>query len=69
MSLKIFHLVFITTSLFLCIFLGQWSYRQYVLFGAGAEVFALGAISLLGSLALFIYGNKFIKKLKASVHA
>ena len=54
MSLKWFHIVFITLSMVLSIWFGVWA-----LFN---EQVALGVASIAGSAALFVYGNYFLGK-------
>ena len=54
MSLKWFHIVFITLSMVLSIWFGVWA-----LFN---EQVALGVASIAGSAALCVYGNYFLGK-------
>ena len=63
MSLKGFHIVFITFSTLLALVCGGWCLR--VNFIAGAPVFLAGAIiCFAASVALLIYGIWFWKKMK-----
>ena len=64
MSLKAFHIVFITASTLLAIGFGGWSFRQY-LSPEGAQSDLLYAVgSGLAAVALLVYGKYFLKKLK-----
>ena len=56
MSLKWFHIVFITLSMVLSIWFGVWA-----LFNQRA---ALGVASIVGSAALCVYGNYFLGKVR-----
>ena len=64
MSLKAFHIVFITVSTLLFVGFGVWSLRMYQHNG-GIVNLAFGIGSLVGALALVIYGRYFLKKLKS----
>jgi len=63
MSLKAFHIVFITASVLLALGFAAWSFVRYssehqasdLIFGAGSAVAAVG---------LVFYGRYFLKKLK-----
>jgi hypothetical protein len=56
MSLKWFHIVFITLSVVLSVWFGVWA-----LFN---EQIALGLVSLGASIALVLYGNYFFAKVR-----
>ena len=63
MSLKGFHIVFITFSTLLALGVGAWCI--WVDLVAGAPVYRLGAIgSFLAALVLVIYGIWFYRKMK-----
>lgn len=63
MSLKAFHLIFVTVSTILCVGVGFWAMREYFLrHELGSLVFGLG--SLGGAIGLVVYGRWFLKKLK-----
>jgi hypothetical protein len=64
MSLKAFHIVFITVSTLLFVGFGVWSLRMYQHSGGTANL-AFGIGSLVGAVALVIYGRFFLKKLKS----
>jgi len=61
MSLKGFHIVFVTVSTLLCVFLALWAFlfapdRSGVFFG-------LGVVGALGSLLMPAYGVYFYRKI------
>lgn len=63
MSLKGFHIVFITFSTLLALVLGVWCIR--VNLAEGAPVYLAGAIaSFVAAVALIIYGVWFWRKMK-----
>ena len=63
MSLKAFHIVFITVSTVLAAGFGLWSLQNYFAGEDGLNlIFGIG--SLLAGVALVIYGKYFLKKLK-----
>jgi hypothetical protein len=63
MSLKGFHIVFITVSTLLALGVGAWC--LWVESVAGAPAFRIGAIcSFLSAVALIIYGVWFYRKMK-----
>ncbi|MEA3188841.1 MAG: hypothetical protein QOD99_2671 [Chthoniobacter sp.] len=62
MSLRIFHIVFITISTLLSLALAAWEYGNYRLFG-GAHMFGALA-SVVFAIALVVYGIWFWKKAK-----
>ena len=63
MSLKAFHIVFVTVSILLALAFGGWSLSNYF---RGGQVLDLlfGASSLLAAAALVFYGRYVLKKLK-----
>ena len=63
MSLKAFHILFITISTLLAIGFGVWSLRAYQAAQQTLDL-AFGIGSLLGAVALMVYGRYFLKKLK-----
>jgi hypothetical protein len=56
MSLKWFHIVFISLSVLLSLWFGIW--------GLFNRQIALGIISLVASAGLVVYGNYFLGKLR-----
>jgi len=62
-SLKAFHVIFVTVSTILAFGVGFWAMRDYFTrHESGSLVF--GLTSLLGAVVLVIYGRWFLKKLK-----
>lgn len=63
MSLKAFHIVFISVSVMLLLFLAGWCFsnsRQ----GGGTMDLVWGSLSLVTAAALAVYGQRFLKRLK-----
>ena len=56
MSLKWFHIVFISLSVVLSLWFGVW--------GLFNQQIALGILSLAASAGLVVYGNYFLAKLR-----
>lgn len=63
MSLKAFHVVFITSAFLLAVFLGGWCLYEFSRGGRMVDLL-LGLLSLAGSVGLIVYGRYFLKKLK-----
>ncbi len=63
MSLKVFHIGFIAVSTSLAVGFGIWAIRDYSANGEAASL-VIGVGSLIGAVALVLYGLWFIKKLK-----
>ena len=61
MSLKAFHVVFITLSTLLAAGFGVWSITADT---GKSEGLYLGVFSLLAAVALVVYGVYFLKKMK-----
>jgi len=63
MSLKGFHIVFITVSMLLALGVGAWC--LWVNSVEGTPVFRIGAVcSFVAAVALMIYGVWFYRKMK-----
>jgi hypothetical protein len=59
MSLRAFHIVFITISTLLCMFMALWAF----LFAESAvAALILGAVGIVGAIALPVYGVGFYRK-------
>lgn len=58
MSLKLFHICFITLAVLLCFVFGWWSVKQ-----AGPYL-VIGITSFAAGLGLLFYGNYFLKKIQ-----
>ena len=63
MSLKAFHLIFVTASVAVSLFMAVWSFLQYR--SAGSQMYlAFSVASAVAVVALLVYGRYFLKKLK-----
>ncbi len=60
MSLKIFHIVFITISMLVSLAFSAWEYGNYRAFG-GSHIFG-ALLGLLFCICLIVYGIWFWKK-------
>jgi hypothetical protein len=63
MSLKGFHIVFVTVSSILAVGFGVWSIRQYTARG-DTSALVIGIVSLVGAAVMVVYGRWFLNKLK-----
>lgn len=63
MSLKAFHIAFITLSSLVSFFCAAWGLWHYAA-GEGMSSLAFGLFFLLGGIALIVYGIRFLRKLK-----
>jgi len=63
MSLKAFHLVFVTVSAILGLGFGAWAIADYRVSGSAGSLW-WGIGSLAGTGALIVYGRWFLRKLK-----
>jgi hypothetical protein len=61
MSLKGFHILFITLSTLLCVGLAIWGGNHFVTVGNGTHL-TLALLGAAGTLGLPIYGWWFLKK-------
>ena len=64
MSLKAFHIVFITASTLLSFGFGAWALREYLSEGASPTNLTMAALSVASGVGLIVYGRYFLKKLK-----
>lgn len=64
MSLKAFHVIFITSAFLLAVFLGGWCLYEFFAHSHRVVDLLLGLLSLAGSVGLLVYGRFFLKKLK-----
>jgi hypothetical protein len=63
MSLKALHLIFVTASVAVSLFLGIWSFRNYQVSHSPVDL-AYVVTSALAVVALLWYGRYFMRKLK-----
>jgi hypothetical protein len=63
MSLKAFHLIFVSASVAVSLFLGVWSFLSFKQTGSRTDLTFVIA-SALAVVALLWYGKYFLKKLK-----
>lgn len=63
MSLKAIHIVFITASILLCLFVGWWAWGQYSESHARQDLVYLVAAGVC-FFSLLTYGVLFIRKLR-----
>jgi hypothetical protein len=65
MSLKAFHIVFVTLSCLLCFGFSGWSWQNYRN-GGDVAMLALSIAALVAGLALLVYGRWFWRKITAA---
>jgi hypothetical protein len=63
MSLRIFHVVFITISIALSVFVAIWGVREYLATRSSGAL-ALAVVFVAGGVALVLYAGKAFRKLK-----
>lgn len=63
MSLRIFHIVFITLSIALSIFVAVWAVREFLATRSNGAL-ALGLVFVAGGVALVFYAGKVFRKLR-----
>ena len=59
MSLRAFHIVFITICTLLCVFMAMWS---FLFAESHIAALILGTVGILGAIGLPIYGISFYRK-------
>jgi hypothetical protein len=64
MSLKVFHIIFITSSVVLAFGFAIWSFQEYFRVG-GTSNLGFGAASLAVGVGLIFYGKAVWKKLQS----
>jgi len=60
MSLKSFHIVFVTVSTLLCLFLALWSFALSP--ESSSMITALGVVGAIGAVVMPVYGVCFYRK-------
>jgi hypothetical protein len=63
MSLRIFHVIFITVSIALSVFVAVWGVREYLATRSSGAL-ALTAVFLAGGVMLVLYAGRAFRKLK-----
>lgn len=63
MSLRIFHIVFVTLSIALSLFVTIWGTRQYMATRDGSAL-GIAIVFALGGIALIVYAGRAFRKLK-----
>jgi hypothetical protein len=63
MSLKAFHVVFVTASVLLMLVLAGWCFGNYRADGASSQLVWTGAC-LAATIVLLVYGRYFLRKFK-----
>lgn len=63
MSLKAFHIVFVTVSVLLMLIMAAWNFGNYRDAGAPKDL-AWGLVALGAAAALIVYGKVFLRKFK-----
>lgn len=63
MSLKAFHIVFVSLSVLLMLVLAGWCFGNYRQDGGAANL-VWGGLALVAAAGLVVYGRIFLKKLK-----
>jgi hypothetical protein len=63
MSLRIFHVIFITISIALSVFVAVWGVREFVA-THNASALILAFVFLAGGVVLVMYAGKAFRKLK-----
>ena len=66
MSLKGFHIVFVTVSTLLCVFLALWSFVLAP--ERSGMITALGVVGVVGALLMPVYGVYFYGKITRIHH-
>lgn len=65
MSLKSFHIVFVSVSTLLCVFLALWSFL--LSFESSPMITAVGIVGAVGAVLMPVYGVCFYRK-AARIH-
>ena len=63
MSLRIFHIVFVTISSLLMVYVGFWAYGMWDYYADSAYLSYL-SFSVISLVLLIVYAQKFIKRYK-----
>ena len=63
MSLRMFHIIFVTISSLLMVYVGAWAYMMWNYY-ADSSYLSYLFLSIISLIVLLVYGQKFIKKYK-----
>lgn len=63
MSLKAFHIVFVSVSVLLMFVVAGWNFGNYRDSGTSMDL-VWGIVSLVAAAALLVYGKLFLRKFK-----
>ena len=63
MSLRMFHIIFVSVSSLLMVYIGTWAYIMWDHYADSAYLSYL-LLSIVSLIILLLYGKKFIKKYK-----
>lgn len=63
MSLRAFHIIFVTVTVLLSLFVAAWGFRQYS-HGGDTAALALAVLFLVTACAGVLYGRKMFVKLR-----
>ena len=63
MSLRMFHIIFVSVSSLLMVYIGMWAYIMWDYYADPAYLSYL-SLSIVSLIILVLYGKKFIKKYK-----
>lgn len=63
MSLKTFHIVFVTVSVLLMLVIAAWNLGNYRDNGTQGDL-TWGIVSLIAAVGLLVYGKVFLRKFK-----
>lgn len=63
MSLKAFHIIFVSASIAISLFLGVWAFQSYRVTGSQVDL-TYTVSSAVAVIALLGYGRYFLRKLK-----
>mgnify|MGYP003968054389 CR=1 FL=1 len=66
MSLKSFHIIFISVTLLFTVYFSYWSYIHWMNFNDSSYIVYL-LLSTISFLLLSVYSKKFIKKFKSII--
>ena len=63
MSLKAFHIVFVTVCVLVMLVIAAWSFGNYRVDGSNMDLI-WGCLSTIAALGLLVYGKLFLRKFK-----